>query len=197
MHDAFWQLLKERDYSTITVTDIVRRAGVNRNSFYYHFSGLPELADSSILQLVESTKISLPGPDADPNSTWRENVTHMLSSPAQRERLDRLALLAGPHSSSELLESLRDFTRLTVLSFLQLDANNLDLDTDLLLDFAVGGMLAILRRWPELCDTISIDDLLNQDVAVLAMGLYLSMSKSDMKSSWERIFHAQSPRTEA
>ncbi len=29
----------------VTVTDVVREAGVNRNSFDYHFSSLPELAD--------------------------------------------------------------------------------------------------------------------------------------------------------
>lgn len=44
LENAFWELLSEREYNKITVTDIVRTADVNRNSFYYHFSGLPELA---------------------------------------------------------------------------------------------------------------------------------------------------------
>jgi len=47
LENAFWELLADRDYRKITVTDVVREAGVNRNSFYYHFSSLPELADSS------------------------------------------------------------------------------------------------------------------------------------------------------
>ena len=57
LENAFWELLAERNYHKITVTDIVRVADVNRNSFYYHFSGLPELADSAILQAVENTPI--------------------------------------------------------------------------------------------------------------------------------------------
>lgn len=57
LENAFWALLRERPYGKITVTDIVREAGVNRNSFYYHFSGLPELADATIMHAVESIPI--------------------------------------------------------------------------------------------------------------------------------------------
>lgn len=67
LENAFWELLSEREYRKITVTDIVRTADVNRNSFYYHFTGLPELADSAILHAVETrrfpvrpTRISIP-----------------------------------------------------------------------------------------------------------------------------------------
>ncbi|TCE88613.1 transcriptional regulator [Bifidobacterium longum subsp. longum] len=58
LENAFWELLADRDYRKITVTDVVREAGVNRNSFYYHFSSLPELADSAILHQVESIPIN-------------------------------------------------------------------------------------------------------------------------------------------
>ena len=34
-----------------------------------------------------------------------------------------------------------------------------------------------------------MDDLLNEDVAVLAMGMYLSMSKENMLSYWNRIYN--------
>lgn len=60
LENAFWELLADRDYRKITVTDVVREAGVNRNSFYYHFSSLPELADSAILHQVESIPINRP-----------------------------------------------------------------------------------------------------------------------------------------
>ena len=88
----------------------------------------------------------------------------------------------------ELTESLRDFCRLQMLSTLQRDPKNLDLKTDLMVEFTVGGMLAVLQRWPELSDTIEIKDLLKEDVAVLAMGIYLAMSQKDMLNYWNRIF---------
>lgn len=189
LENAFWELLAEREYNKITVTDIVRTADVNRNSFYYHFSGLPELADSAILHAVENTPMpGVPGRDFDPDTEWRKHVTALLRDPEQRQRLDRLALLAGPHSSSELVSSLKEFGRLTMISVLGLDADNLDLKTDLMLDFTVGGMLAVLQRWPKLHEKLPIDTVFNEDVAVLAAGMFMSMSKADMLEYWRRIF---------
>ena len=189
LENAFWELLADRDYRKITVTDVVREAGVNRNSFYYHFSSLPELADSAILHQVESSTVQhRPDPNGDAEEQWSERVTALLSEPEQRQRLDRLALLAGPHSTLDLTESLRDFARLQLFSMLQLDPEHVDLKTDLMVEFTVGGLLAVLRRWPELSDTIELKDLLKEDVAVLAMGTYLAMSHEDMLAHWNRIF---------
>ncbi|MBT1173992.1 TetR/AcrR family transcriptional regulator [Bifidobacterium sp. LC6] len=189
MENAFWELLADRDYRKITVTDIVREAGVNRNSFYYHFASLPELADSAIMHQVEATPINQPpNPDRDPEEQWSQRVTALLSDPEQRQRLDRLALLAGPHSTVELAESLRDFARLQMISMLQKDPNHLDFRTDLMVEFSVGGLLSVLQRWPELSGSIELKDLLKEDVAVLAMGIYLAMSREDMLTYWNRIF---------
>lgn len=191
MESAFWGLLADREYRRITVTDIVHRAKVNRNSFYYHFSGLPELADAAILNEVRTSPLiqEAPDPTVDPQEQWRKRITHFMNSPREQQRLDRLALLAGPHSSPELVESLHDFARMSLIQTLDLDADRLDLKTDLLLDFTAGGLLTILKRWPELRKTVSMDDLLNEDVAVLAMGMYLSMSKENMLSYWNRIYN--------
>ena len=189
LENAFWELLSEREYNKITVTDIVRTADVNRNSFYYHFSGLPELADSAILHAVENTPMpGVPGRDFDPDTEWRMHVTALMRDPEQRQRLDRLALLAGPHSSPELVSSLKEFGRLTMISVLGLDADHLDLKTDLMLDFTVGGMLAVLQHWPKLHEKLPLDTVFNEDVAVLAAGMFMSMSKADMLEYWRRIF---------
>lgn len=172
LENAFWELLADRDYRKIAVTDVVREAGVNRNSFYYHFSSLPELADSAILHQVESIPINrtpirtaIPRNNGETASPPRSPIQSSVSA-------STTALLAGPHSTLELTESLRDFCRLQMLSTLQRDPKNLDLKTDLMVEFTVGGMLAVLQRWPELSDTIEIKDLLKEDVAVLAMGIY-------------------------
>ncbi len=72
---------------------------------------------------------------------------------------------------------------------LGLDADHLDLKTDLMLDFTVGGMLAVLQRWPQLHERMPIDTVFNEDVAVLAAGMFMSMSKTDMLDYWRRIFN--------
>lgn len=45
---AFFELLTERSLSKITVKDIVDRCGINRNTFYYHFEGIPSLLEQTV-----------------------------------------------------------------------------------------------------------------------------------------------------
>ena len=43
--ESFLKLLNQRPLNQITVKDIVEDCGINRNSFYYHFSDLPALVE--------------------------------------------------------------------------------------------------------------------------------------------------------
>lgn len=45
---SFVKLLNQRPISQITVKDIVEDCGINRNSFYYHFSDIPALVEEII-----------------------------------------------------------------------------------------------------------------------------------------------------
>lgn len=200
MRNAFWALLEDREYRKITVTDIVHEAQVNRNSFYYHYGSLSELADDAILQEVENTSIAqlvdettddhgIPSMDDDAvREHWRKRISAAINSSEHRTRLNHMALLAGPHSSPQLMDSLRDFTRMTLFTALKLDESDMTLRSDLYIDFAVGGILAILRRWPELREMNVAQTLYDDDIATMAIGLYLSMSGDEVRDSWKRIF---------
>ena len=200
MRNAFWALLEDREYRKITVTDIVHEAQVNRNSFYYHYGSLSELADDAILQEGENTSIAqlvdettddhgIPSMDDDAvREHWHKRISAAINSSEHRTRLNHMALLAGPHSSPELMDSLRDFTRMTLFTALKLDESDMTLRSDLYIDFAVGGILAILRRWPELREMNVAQTLYDDDIAAMAIGLYLSMSGDEVRDSWKRIF---------
>lgn len=43
--EAFIELLNERPFDKITVTDITNRCGVNRNTFYYYYQDIYALVD--------------------------------------------------------------------------------------------------------------------------------------------------------
>lgn len=194
LENAFWDLLADREYQKITVTDVVRAADVNRNSFYYHFSGLPELADSAILHEVENLPVPHPMQlGVDPGDVWAAYCHTLLQDPAQRQRLDRLALLAGPHSSPELREALHDFMRMSLTTLLGLEQDQIDMKTSLLMSFTIGGLLSMLQQWPTIQDTLSADDIMDEDIAVLAMGITMSMSRDNMSAYWHRIFDAIRP----
>lgn len=50
---TFEELLDERPLSKITVKDIVGRCGINRNTFYYHFEGIPALLEVMAVNLAD------------------------------------------------------------------------------------------------------------------------------------------------
>ena len=43
--NTFMQLLNEKSFDKITVTDIVSRCGINRNTFYYYYQDIYELLE--------------------------------------------------------------------------------------------------------------------------------------------------------
>ncbi|MDO4854790.1 MAG: TetR/AcrR family transcriptional regulator [Coriobacteriia bacterium] len=48
IEQAFWELLEEKKFHSITVRDLTGRAKVNRNTFYYHFESVEDLAAKAI-----------------------------------------------------------------------------------------------------------------------------------------------------
>ena len=51
--NACIQLLSEKPVNKITVKDIVERCGVNRNTFYYHFHDIPDLAEQMMEEIIK------------------------------------------------------------------------------------------------------------------------------------------------
>lgn len=45
--EAFFLLVKEKDYRKITVADVVKKAGIVRSTFYNHYENVPALASAA------------------------------------------------------------------------------------------------------------------------------------------------------
>ncbi|MCR5404217.1 MAG: TetR/AcrR family transcriptional regulator [Butyrivibrio sp.] len=61
--EAFFLLVKEKDYRKITVADVVKKAGIVRSTFYNHYENVPALASAAedrtiddIFRMMESFK---------------------------------------------------------------------------------------------------------------------------------------------
>lgn len=59
--DAFFLLIKEKDYGKITVSDVIKKAGIVRSTFYNHYENIPALVSaaedktiSDIFSMMES-----------------------------------------------------------------------------------------------------------------------------------------------
>lgn len=61
IYDAFFLVLKEKDLEKITVSDVIKRAGIVRSTFYNHYDNIPALVTAiedktiqDIFSLMES-----------------------------------------------------------------------------------------------------------------------------------------------
>ena len=43
IYDAFFLLLKDKDIDKITVSDVIKKAGIVRSTFYNHYENVPAL----------------------------------------------------------------------------------------------------------------------------------------------------------
>ena len=62
--EAFLRQLTERPLSQITVKDIVEECGINRNSFYYHYEGIPALLEEIIAGELDRLTKAYPNIDS-------------------------------------------------------------------------------------------------------------------------------------
>ena len=59
VEDAFFFLLKEKSFSEITVTDLVKRSGVARTSYYHNFNSKEDIIREYIRRLREEFDLAL------------------------------------------------------------------------------------------------------------------------------------------
>lgn len=140
MEDAFWECLRKTPFEKITVRDIVERAGVNRNSYYYHFGGMWDLAESSVhdTMMLEFAHMLL-----DERLTAKQlmdGISSMRDAPA---RFGKLRLLAGPNGNQRLLGIARDAIVGEWLRMYGIAEADLNESTMAIIEFVFGGVAAL------------------------------------------------------
>ena len=105
LEDAFWECLAEKPFEKITVADVTKLAAVNRNTFYYHYEDMNDLARTVAAETAlepELVKYIFTQVLQGGGSEVLERI------PGIDQRADRVYLLAGKHSNVELRQMLRD-----------------------------------------------------------------------------------------
>lgn len=60
--EAFLALIREKPVSRITVTELVKKAGINRTTFYKHYLDVPDLLEKTENRLLDSLRELIHGP---------------------------------------------------------------------------------------------------------------------------------------
>ena len=78
--EAFQQVLEETPINKITVKSIVERCGINRNTFYYYFDGIPELVEYHLTTMADQLLDSFKEPNP------REELNRVVNYFVQRKK---------------------------------------------------------------------------------------------------------------
>jgi AcrR family transcriptional regulator len=95
--ESFLKLLDEQPLNKISVREIVEDCGINRNTFYYHFSDIPNLIEAIVKDDADRIAQEFTGVDSLPDclstalaftSSHKRAVYHIYNS-ASRDILER------------------------------------------------------------------------------------------------------------
>lgn len=81
INDALADLLTEKPFDKITVTDVVTRADINRGTFYAHYKDIPDVVDHLIQQTfsaIREAMMSTVATDAKPEHTLLSTIQKLL-----------------------------------------------------------------------------------------------------------------------
>lgn len=144
--EAFWGELRDKPYEKISAREVIRRAGINKNTFYYHFENLGQLAQSCV---DDAIPVEFPRALLAASSVELVSLTGMASNPAIAGKLEHIGILLSGNGSAlqgMLLERVVDM----LYDMLPCSLADGPEQKRLLLGFAAGGIVNTLRgRKPE------------------------------------------------
>lgn len=147
---AFNEAVLDSDPSTMSVSALARAAGVNRTSFYGHFSSPEDLAIHALSELfdvvgnadiVMRSRHSVSGTEAS-RRALRDIVGFV------DERRASYARLLGPCAAPQLVQAITEaFSERTVEVLERMDARPPAADPVITARFLAGGVLGVISDW--------------------------------------------------
>ena len=163
MNQALISLLEKKDIEFITVTEIAKKAGVNRSTFYLHYDNVYELLEETIenlnKQFVGSFDIRMPlnvGSKEDAFLITDEQLIPYLNFVKRNKRVLKLV-----NQKPQLFNSKRAFKKIydTILYPAISCFTREENERVYKLEFFTRGVSAIVHKWLELDCVTEIEEL--------------------------------------
>lgn len=140
--DVLMQLILEKGYEPVTVKDITERAGIDRSTFYLHFSDKYDLLLKSQQQLIDDLieRVTL---DNAPLSGIAMTFEHMAQHVNQYRVLLQFEGSTVPLLHDYIVRAVKPIIELR----LREGGANSSIDTDLVANFITGALRSTARWW--------------------------------------------------
>jgi AcrR family transcriptional regulator len=146
LQEALFDLARERGLDEISVADIAERAGVNRSTFYQHYSDKDTLLADAIDAVVELAGTEIPTLDEvtlDPPPILVDYLRHVEENAAVYTRI------FGEHGSPVAVARLRERIQTIVIDAVATSHADTftDVPPDVLAAGLSGSVLGVLEVW--------------------------------------------------
>jgi AcrR family transcriptional regulator len=147
LYDALLQLMKEKPFRDIQITEIADRAQVARPTFYLHYHSKDELLLSHVDVVFAEFLNELSNTIAKGNYGHQKYTTLIFQYWERNAEILRTVMAAGLHE--EFRERLRKYFALAISQITTHDGTpQPDEQTlELIIDFESGGAFQLMTRW--------------------------------------------------
>ncbi len=162
IRQAFFELLKEKNFEKITVTDIVKKAEVNRSTFYAHYPdvmGVVEEIQAEILYYTQSFMDSIDFKDFYENP--KPYLHHIVNLVGENNELYRLLMTSA--MATKQFEQLKYILVDRAIETLEVpDGFNNKFEFEFSVRFFMGGVVDVYTQWLYGIIDCSLDDITEQ-----------------------------------
>lgn len=137
---TFFQQLANTPFEKLTVSSIAKAAGVNRNSFYYHYTDINDLALSAVNNLLLSDIPRLVASGIGPGS---KELDIVLRGAVQQGNYRKMMTIIGPNSTAELRGILKHSISELWLRAFGLEPKDLNAEEAATVSFTIAGALEL------------------------------------------------------
>lgn len=162
IRQAFFEILKEKSFEKITVTDIVKRADVNRSTFYAHYPdvmGVVEEIQEEILEYTQNFMDNINFKDFYENP--KPHLQSIVKLVAENSELYRLLMTSV--MATKQLDKLKYIIIERTLETLE-GTNRFEsrFELEFATRFFMGGVVDVYTQWLNGVIDCSLEDLTDQ-----------------------------------
>lgn len=167
--EAFWRMVEDGPYDKVSVRGLVRESGVNKNTFYYHFEDVDDLARQATRDVLEPALL------LELLSMMQGGAAHVQArfhDPGFAKRIRRVRTVARAKGTPELQDKLKQAIADAWATARGFAFSDLDEPQRIALEFALGGIMSVLAHTNEDGSETTPDQVIESGVPQAALVVF-------------------------